>query len=351
MVPSDLIRPDGTALSARMLDDLRHGAEVAADALSARTREVYAAEWKLFEAYCSEERVPALPTTSGIVLGYLSRLSRLGRSVSKMRLARAAIKHYHGLLPAGDPGRNVDFATDRIADLLAGAKRRAYDEGKGNQAEPFLAADWDALTLLVDLEDRLDLRDVAMIGLGLVAAMRGPSELLALDREKIGTGDARGALALAPDGKGGEIALRKSKTSQLAGQTLPIHEGPVLEVVRRWIETAGIEPGTPLWRPIIRGVVQPGRLSGRALQDVVQRRAAQLLVARGHSAKDAGELAKAYSTHSLRRGALTSMGRNGATLTEIISVSRHSKGSAAIVLGYIKEGSVGADFMARKLGL
>jgi len=62
------------------------------------------------------------------------------------------------------------------------------------------------------------------------------------------------------------------------------------------------------------------------------------------TAAEASIAARAYSTHNLRRGALTSMGKSGATL------GRHSQKSSSIVVGYIEPGHAGAKAM-QKLGL
>lgn len=69
----------------------------------------------------------------------------------------------------------------------------------------------------------------------------------------------------------------------------------------------------------------------RTLHNVVQRRAKQRLRWIGKTLAEA-ETAQ-YSTHSLRRGALTSMGGAGATVSEMLDLSRHSPSSARIMLG------------------
>jgi hypothetical protein len=61
--------------------------------------------------------------------------------------------------------------------------------------------------------------------------------------------------------------------------------------------------------------------------------------------------AQKYSTHSLCRGALTSMGKGGATLAELIDLGRHSPKSSSIVLGYIEPGHACATAMGEAPGL
>ena len=68
----------------------------------------------------------------------------------------------------------------------------------------------------------------------------------------------------------------------------------------------------------------------------------------GMLASEAAVAAREYSTHSLRRGALTSLGHANASLAELMDRGRHI--SARIVLGYVEPTHAGARAM-RKLGL
>jgi len=154
------------------------------------------------------------------------------------------------------------------------------------------------------------LRDVALIGLGIVRALRGPSELLALDLGEAKSPGARGALVLKREGAA--VSLSESKTKQTGdGEELPIEEGPALQAVRAWVRAASIKAGTPLWRALRKGHVQPDRIHQRTLHNIIQRRAEQMLRARRDedgkpvmTAAEAAIAARGYSTHSLRRGAL-----------------------------------------------
>jgi integrase len=133
-----------------------------------------------------------------------------------------------------------------------------------------------------------------------------------------------------------------------------IRDGPAVEAVRRWIEAASIARGSPLWRPLKsnprtgESMIGQKRLSGRALHQIIQKRAAQVIAANEPELSDdeARERAAAYSTHSLRHGALTMLGNNGASLTELMELSRHSEKSVAIVMGYVRKEAQGAEAMA-----
>jgi hypothetical protein len=206
---------------------------------------------------------------------------------------------------------------------------------------------WSRLREIADTS-AADVRDVALIGIGIVRALRGPSELLGLDLTVAKSPDALGSIQI--NTSGAAITLASTKTSQIDGETLEIEEGPALESLRQWAIKGNITPGTPIWRTIRNDCVMVYRMKQRSMHDVIQRRAAQVLQADGMSTADATANAQRYSTHSLRHGALTSIGQNKASLTEIMSLSRHSASSARIAMGYVKGENLGAKAIG-KLGI
>jgi hypothetical protein len=352
MFPDITRRPKGdVVVSTELLEDLEHGRGLTEAAISDRTRATYQYEFKRFEDWARGHKLTSLPTTPAIAATYLAHLSKRGGSPATLAIVRAAIKHYHATLPPKAKGRNLDLATPEIKRLFQGARRKAREAGrKTNKATPWPVQDFALLAYkLAGSSDLEDLRDLALIGLGIVRALRGPSELLTLDLGEARSDGARGALVLKREGA--TISLSVSKTKQTGdGEELPIEEGPALEAVRAWVQAAGIKPGTPLWRTLRKGHVQPERMHQKTLHNIIQRRAKQMLQTRGILAPEAAIKARKYSTHSLRRGALTSMGRGGATLAELIDLGRHSQKSSSIVLEYVEPGHVGAKAM-RKLGM
>jgi hypothetical protein len=167
--------------------------------------------------------------------------------------------------------RDLDLATPEIKRLLQGTRRKAREAGRQvNRARPRLVEDFRTLSDAIDRTKLDDLRDFALIALGLVAALRGPSELLALDLGEAKSAGARGALVLKRDGAA--IAMKVSKTVQTGeSEEVRVEEGPALEAVRAWVQAGGIKAGTPLWRTIHKGHVQHDRMHQRTLQNVVQR--------------------------------------------------------------------------------
>lgn len=354
MIPSDITRRPGSTVvvSDELAATFEHGARVSEKALSPKTRKEYAAHWQAFEEWCAKHGAVALPTSWQTVWAYMSARHKEGCAVATLQVIRAAITQKHRSQAPNAEGRDLDLHNPYIRNLLQGARREATEEGKRtNKATPFLVTDYLDLVKIIgtsaSLEDR---RDLALLGLGLVRALRGPSELLALDYAVAGKG-SRGALVLNVDHA--VIKLRISKTRQTGdGEDLRIEDGPALQAVRRWIEAAGILPGSPLFRAIRQGEVAVSRMSQSHLHRIVQRRAQQLVRWRNPmmSTKEAEAIAATYSTHSLRRGALTSLGKDGATLAELLDLGRHSPKSASVVLGYVEPDHAGPKRM-RKLGI
>jgi hypothetical protein len=354
MIPSDITRRPGQSLvvSDELMATFEHGARVSEKALSAKTRKEYAGHWRAFEQWCERHGATALPTTWETAWAYLSARHKDGCSVATLQVIRAAITQKHRALPPKAEGRDLDLHNTYIRTLLQGARRQASEDGRRtNKATPFLVTDYLDLVKIIgtstDLEDK---RDLALLGLGLVRALRGPSELLALDYAAAGKG-ARGILVL--NGDHGLVKLRISKTRQHGdGEDLRIEDGVALQAVRSWVAAAMLVPGRPLFRAIRKGEISDNRMSQRTLHEIIQRRAKQLVRWRSPlmSVAEAEQIAAGYSTHSLRRGALTSLGKDGATLAELLDLGRHSPKSASVVLGYVEPEHAGAKRM-KQLGI
>lgn len=370
----DLIERRGRAGLTTQQDleaDARQFVEDAEHALSPKTRSAYAYQWERFAAWCHAHGLSALPTDPQTVAAYFGHLARpqtytdgrgrdrerAGCGPSTFAVVRAAIRYMHDRLPPTHPGRDVNLATAEIRRFIQGNKRKRHAAGrKINKAEPFLVSHWLTLNDLIGTSDDLyDIRDLALLGLGVVRALRGPSELLALDLGCLG--DGRGEIHVRA--AGAVIRMHVTKTEQDGDDDdRTIEEGLALAALRRWIAAADIARGSPLFRPLPRNpktkapMVGPGRLAGRSLHDIVRARARQVLqhLEPDMSAEEAETRSRAYSTHSLRHGALTALGNAGATMAELMELSRHSPNSAGIVMGYVKRDNSGARAM-KKVGM
>jgi len=168
-------REGGVVVSDELLEDLEHGRDLTEAAISDRTRAAYEYEFGRFARWAERHKLASLPTTPAIAATYLAHLSKRGASPATLAIVRAAIMHHHATLPPRAKGRDLDLATPEIKRLFQGARRKAREAGrKTNKAAPWLIADFNVLASSVagshDLED---LRDLALIGLGIVRALRG----------------------------------------------------------------------------------------------------------------------------------------------------------------------------------
>lgn len=173
-----------------------------------------------------------------------------------------------------------------------------------------------------------DIRDKALLLVGFAGGFRR-SELVALEVEDFQ--HVRQGIV---------INIKRSKTDQTAkGRRVAIPFGrtrhcPVL-AVERWLDYARFEVG-PMFRPINRsGTVGDGRLSDRAVSNIVKERVSA-----------AGFNSEGYSGHSLRSGFATSAAQIGISSWKIRAQTGHA--SEAMLNKYIRDGEL---FIGNAAGL
>ena len=102
--------PDIIPREAASLPELRAADRGVADALesvlSDNTRRVYAAQWRIFNDWCGEMGLRALPAEPLTVARYLAVRAGSGASVATLRLAASAIAKAHQLAGHESPGRD-----------------------------------------------------------------------------------------------------------------------------------------------------------------------------------------------------------------------------------------------------
>jgi integrase len=145
------------------------------------------------------------------------------------------------------------------------------------------------------------------------------------------------------DDDGLRIVLRRSKTDQ-EGETktigLPYGSHPAtcpVRAWRAWLAAAGIEAGRAFRAVDRHGRIRSTRLSDRAVADMVKRRAAAV------------GLDGLFAGHSMRAGFATEAYAQG---TPELAIMRHGRWkSAAVMRGYVEEGTIWTDNAAARLGL
>ena len=204
-----------------------------------------------------------------------------------------------------------------VKATLQGLRRRRGTVQQ--QAKPLLRED---LMLVLDRMGTTtrDARDRALLLIGFSGGFRR-SELVGLDHADIE--HARQGLIL---------TLRRSKTDQEgAGRKIGIPFGRTrhcpVAALDAWLSASGI--GTsPVFRPVDRhGNVQPERLLGDAVSEVIRERIAA-----------AGIDPAGFSGHSLRAGFATSAAQAGVSTLKIRAQTGHA--SDAMLARYVRDGEL-----------
>lgn len=225
-------------------------------------------------------------------------------------------------------GLETPTADAGVRSVWAGIRRR-----HGTAPRKVRAARTKIVTTMVaPLGDRLaDVRDRALLLIGFAGALRR-SELVALDVDDISEDEGRL-----------RIVLRRSKTDQ-EGETrttgLPYVSHPAtcpVRAWRAWLAASSIDTG-PAFRAVDRhGRMRSTRLSDRAVADMVKRRAA------------AAGLDGLFAGHSMRAGFATEAYAQGTAELAIMCHGRWK--SAAVMRGYVEEGTIWTGNAAARLGL
>jgi len=297
---------------------LRAEAEAAAtfarEQHAAATRKAYASDFLIFERWCAERGLSALPALAATVATFIAAQARGGAKPSTLSRRVAAIRYIHA---AG--GHLSPTVGEAVKATLKGI-RRAFGVAPHRKAP----ATAERLLQMVSFTPCTlsGARDRALLLLGFAGAFRR-SELAALEVSD---------LDFVPEGL--RLRIRRSKTDQEgAGQEIAIVRGasacPV-EAVRAWLSAAGIAEG-----PVFRRVAKGGRVLSAALTPhsiglIVKRYAARA----GFSAAD-------FGAHSLRAGFLTSAAMRGASIFKMMDVSRHK--SVDTLRGYVRDAEAFKD--------
>ncbi len=324
-----LVAPDGTVAAPEDLADLAaRTRDYARGARAAATHRAYASDWEHFARWCAGRALVALPAEPLVVGMYLVDCAHPAASTKApkiatlvRRLSSIAVRH-----------RGAGYAMDTRHPAIRDVMRRLRRE-IGVAQDHAAALTVPLLRRLLDTcGDRLiDARDRALLLVGFGAALRR-SEVVALDYADIDVVDA-----------GLRITIRKSKSDQEG-------EGQVIAVGRTgtatcpvaayldWLAAAKITEGA-VFRCVSRHGHLGARLSGEAVADIVQRRAAAAGLPEP----------KSYKGHSLRAGFATSAASARVEERVIMRQTRHR--SAATVRRYIREGELFERNLAAEVGL
>jgi site-specific recombinase XerD len=263
------------------------------------TQAAYSSDFRIFDAWCRERGLTALPAMPATVCAFLAAQAGLGKRASTLSRRLAAIGYFHRL--ANEPSPVGD---ETIKATLSGIRRSI-----GAAPVRKKAATSDIVLSMVGTagaDSLRQLRDRAILLIGFASAMRR-SELVALNVADL-EWTAEGVL----------IHIRRSKTDQEGmGASVAVPRGatacPVV-ALKAWIEAAGITDGA-VFRRIFnkrRQRVTDQRLHGRCVASIVKKGAARL-----------GFDVSCFGAHSLRSGLVTSAVKRGVSLLKICDQTRH----------------------------
>jgi integrase len=333
------------------LDDIEAAARAYAEKSKASTtRAAYAFWWSRFQTWCERRGVESLPAPMAAIVGWVTEIAKHGTgprvvkrgrkdqkrevvldgkplSRSSISQAIAAIQSYHR-----DAGYELNRKDKALAQVLKGINRDKVEIDR--QAEPLMAADLLKWLGTLNLALNWACRDRCLLTLGWAAALRR-SELTGLDFEQLG--DGTGFVRV--DELGIKVTLVRSKVSQDKPETVVIPRSEVpeaCEALAAWVERAQIEPGQPLFRPVSNGhTIGDRRLLAASVSRIVKRAYEDIAMANGRTQKEARDLAKKYSGHSLRAGFVTSAAQRNVPALKIGGHTRHK--SLEMVLRYCRE--------------
>jgi integrase len=277
------------------------------------TRSLYKTHWSDWVEWCKEQNAACLPGRAEDVASFLQARSRTGKSVSDIQVHLAAIRAVHkdakGHLDKSDVTREFYVLDDPcIADAWSAIRRAGKPK---TPKDALLAAD---VKKIIDEVPRDRVADRALVLVGFASLLRR-SELSALNFDDIDLANRDYAV----------IKVRRSKADKFGrGQDVAISRTgsdycPVtaLETYYAWLRIFNIQFGAVFRNQnLIR--MQPQTMAA---------------ILKGY-AKQAGYDPTRLGMHSLRRGGITQMFRNGAKMEDVVKISRHA--TMAIALGYVE---------------
>lgn len=294
--------------SAALVSATAAAEEFASFALSEGTRTTYRKAYSLFRERCEALGQIPLPCPEDGLCAVIGQMAADGFTASSLTVVLAAVGMAHRLAELIDPTKTTK------ARLIIKGVRNTRGTAKGRK-QPLYAlkrpgeslSELDRVLDIMPPHGVLAKRDRALILVGFAGALRR-SELCALEFSDIEE-TTQGLL----------VSVRRSKTDQAAeGVQVALPHGtqrkcPVA-ALKEWLDVllqAGVVSGK-----IFRSITKEGVLGKGLHPDSVG-----CILKRRFGA--AGLDAAVYSGHSLRSGFLTSAADNGATVWQLVTVSRH----------------------------
>lgn len=343
-MPSEIIQTTPLTGTLSLVGLTERADILAARSRSARTTQLYAADWAEFEAWCRMAEVVSIPANPETIALYVTHLSALVDARGRQRLKPSSMNRRLAAIAAAhrDAGFDSPTATDRVRRVMAGIRRTG--DATVRRKWPLLTDDVTAMIVEMRHDVWPDGVKAARDTLAIITGYAG-----ALRRSSVAAIRA-GDVTITADGL--IVRLPKSKTDQEGvgrSVVLPYGTRPVTCPVCAWVRwtamvavsDAGGDPmalvlDTPpvaewehicrtapvaalpddalVFRPLTRaGVILDRPISTDALYQAVRVRA-----------EAAGLDPSKYGFHSLRAGFVTQARRNGASARKVRLQTLHS---------------------------
>ena len=243
-----------------------------------------------------------------VELGVKSKLG--AHSVSTVSRRISALSTIHNRKGLENPCENK-----AVSQLLSKARRRGVKKGKPKEKKAALTMERLNAMLATCDESLIGIRDRALLLFAFGSGGRRRSEVANAIFEN-----------LEEAGESYVYTLSSSKTDQEGkGFSVPI-KGTAALALRQWLAIIQIDSGK-----LFRGVTKHGQvtkgITGKTVARIVKKRA-----------ELAGLDPSLFSAHSIRSGFVSTAGRNGYSLGDVMALSGHK--TTAVAMNYYQAGAV-----------
>lgn len=308
-----------TATAGELADLTQRANDYAVASHGIGTRRAYSSGWNHYVEWCTKFGREPLSGDPGAVALYITDCADFGHAAATINVRIAAIGKAHKMA-----GVSLNLKDATLVAVRSGINRTIGTAPKRKAAVVTRAEIRLMLAACAPSTDRMGARDRAIILIQFGSLLRRD------EVAKLNIGDVE----LVP-GKGLRVTIRKSKTDQTgAGEVVRINANPAdpafcaVRAFEQWMQhrrqaSDGGAPDRALFcRTGLRHAFSGEGIGDLAVRDVVK-----------SAADKAGLDADAISGHTLRRSGITAAAEAGASLSEIMTQSRHK--SVKVAMGYI----------------
>ena len=280
-------------------------AKAARGARSTNTERAVRSDLAIYDAWCTEHCVPALPANPETIAAFVDTVAK--------RRAPATVRRYVASIAAAH--RAVGANETAGSEPVRLALQRMHEEN-GRRQDQAKGLTWTLRNRLLEATgDRLvDARNRALLAFAYDTLLRR-AELVAVQVSDI-VEESNGAAT---------VLVRRSKTDP-EGRGAQVYLAPgSVELVREWLERSGISEGR-IFRSLCRGIVGDGLGAGEV---------SRIFKRMARDADLPADVVEQISGHSTRVGATQDMVAGGIGMAAILQAGRWK--TTAMVIRYCEQ--------------